>query len=119
RHPSLEMAGRVAGREPRSSTGGVMMMSRRAHLSAGPRPVLAAVAGLLLMTAGARATTFQTINNNADPTFNQLLGINNAGTIAGYFGSGTPAATHPNKGYTIVPPYGQANFTNENFPGSQ
>jgi hypothetical protein len=36
--------------------------------------------------------------------------------IAGYFGSG--AAGHPNKGYTVVPPYGQANFTNENFPGS-
>ena len=34
-----------------------------------------------------------------DPTFNQLLGINNEGRIAGYFGSG--AANHPNKGYTI------------------
>ncbi len=60
--------------------------------------------------------TFQTLNNNADPTFNQLLGINSAGTIAGYFGSG--AAGHPNKGYTLVPPYGQGNYTNENFPGS-
>ncbi len=70
------------------------------------------------------AFNFQTINNNADLTFNQLLSINNAGTIAGYFGSGTPNNTpppftlHPNKGYTVVPPYGQANFTNENFPGS-
>lgn len=60
--------------------------------------------------------TFQTLDNAADPTFNQLLGINNVGTIAGYFGSG--AAGHPNKGYTLVPPYGQGNYTNENFTGS-
>ena len=51
-----------------------------------------------------------------DPTFNQLLGINNEGTIAGYFGSG--AAGHPNKGYTFTPPYTQANFHDENFAGS-
>jgi hypothetical protein len=49
-------------------------------------------------------------------TFNQLLGINNAGVIAGYFGSG--AAGHPNKGYKLFPPYGQGNYANENFPGS-
>jgi hypothetical protein len=49
-------------------------------------------------------------------TFNQDLGINNSGVIVGYFGSG--AAGHPNQGYTVVPPYGQANFTSENFPGS-
>lgn len=60
--------------------------------------------------------TFKTLDDNADPTFNQLLGINNHGKIAGYFGSG--ATGHPNKGYTIVPPYGQNNYTNENFPGS-
>ena len=44
------------------------------------------------------------------------------GRIAGYFGSGmttgAPPVFHPNKGYTIVPPYGQANYSNENFPGS-
>lgn len=63
---------------------------------------------------------FQTLNNNADPTFNQLLGINNHGVIAGYFGSGTVVngTLHPNKGYTLSRPYGQGNYTNENFPGS-
>jgi hypothetical protein len=66
--------------------------------------------------AAAPAYTFQTLNNTNDLTFNQLLGINTAGTIAGYFGSGN--AGHPNKGYTLTPPYGQANYTNENFPGS-
>jgi hypothetical protein len=51
-----------------------------------------------------------------DVTFNQLLGINNEGTIAGYFGSGAPG--HPNKGYTFTPPYNQNDFHNENFLGS-
>jgi hypothetical protein len=51
-----------------------------------------------------------------DVTFNQLLGINNDGTIAGYFGSG--AAGHPNKGYTFTPNYTQKDFHNENVLGS-
>ena len=62
---------------------------------------------------------FTTLDDQADPTFNQLLGINDQGKIAGYFGSGTPANVHPNKGYTLNPPYGQGNYANENFPGSQ
>jgi len=62
------------------------------------------------------AYVFQDIINNGDPTFNQELGINNAGEIAGYFGSGAPG--HPNQGYTVVAPYAQANFTPENVPGS-
>src|SRR3954447_15112522 len=76
-------------------------------------------AGVLAWTTGpAYAITllFQDVINTNDPTFNQELGINNAGMIAGYFGSG--AAGHPNLGYTVVPPFGQANFTAENFPGS-
>ena len=60
--------------------------------------------------------SFKTLNDQADPTFNQLLGINNDGKIAGYFGIGSTA--HPNKGYTLTPPYGQGNYTNENFGGS-
>ena len=59
---------------------------------------------------------FETLDNQNDLTFNQLLGINNEGTIAGYFGSG--AAGHPNKGYLLLSPYGQGNYQNENFPGS-
>src|SRR5579863_5115909 len=76
--------------------------------------MLAAAAGASSVTAA--SYTFKTLNNNADPTFNQLLGINNHGVIAGYYGSG--AAGHPNKGYTLKSPYGQNNYTNENFPGS-
>jgi probable HAF family extracellular repeat protein len=59
---------------------------------------------------------FRTLDDQADPTFNQLLGINNAGTIAGYFGSG--AAGHPNQGYRLLPPHGHGSYQSENFPGS-
>src|SRR5579875_2651982 len=52
---------------------------------------------------------FTTHNDAADPTFNQLLGINNEGTIAGYYGSG--ATGHPNRGYTTRL---GAGFRNEN-----
>jgi hypothetical protein len=62
------------------------------------------------------AATYLTLDNAADATFNQLLGINDKGIIAGYYGSG--AKRHPNKGYTLRPPYAQTNYVNENYPGS-
>jgi len=58
--------------------------------------------------------TFTTLDDPLDPTFNQLLGINDNGVISGYFGSGL--AGHPNKGYLLPPPY--TTYHNENFPGS-
>jgi hypothetical protein len=64
----------------------------------------------------ATAYRFTILDNADDLTFNQLLGINNDGLIAGYFGSG--AQGHPNKGYLLRPPYGQGKYINENFPGS-
>src|SRR5579863_7652620 len=60
---------------------------------------------------------FRSLNDARDLTFNQLLGINNSGVIAGYFGSG--AKGHPNKGYQLFPGYGPRNYANENFPGSK
>src|SRR5439155_22805882 len=71
-------------------------------------------AAALANSQAATAYTFTTLNDQRDPTFNQLLGINNKGVIAGYFGSG--ATGHPNKGYILTPPYTQANYHNENFP---
>jgi hypothetical protein len=64
------------------------------------------------------ASSYQlvTLDNTRDLTFNQLLGINNEGEIAGYFGSG--AQGHPNKGYELDAPFAQGDFRNENFPGS-
>ena len=60
--------------------------------------------------------SFTTLDNPADSTFNQLLGFNNDGIIAGYFGSG--AAGHPNKGYVLVRTRAGFKIMNENFPGS-
>jgi hypothetical protein len=56
--------------------------------------------------------SFQTVINPGDVAFTQLLGINNASRIAGYFGDGTVV---PNNGFTLILPN---NFTPENFPGS-
>jgi len=60
------------------------------------------------------SASFTTIDNPSDPTFNQLLGINDEGVISGYFGSG--AAGHPNQGYTIARPY--TRFVPDKLPGS-
>ncbi len=91
---------------------------RRGAQVLGALALTTASAALLVPAAAHAATTasysFKTINDPADTTFNQLLGINSAGVIAGYFGSG--AANHPNKGYTTSPPY--TNFKNENYPNS-
>jgi hypothetical protein len=57
-----------------------------------------------------------TLNDRRDLTFNQLLGINNQGLIAGYYGSG--AAGHPNKGFVLRSPFAQGDFGSENFPGA-
>jgi hypothetical protein len=55
---------------------------------------------------------FQTVISPGDPGFTQLLGINNSGTIAGYYGDGTVVA---NNGFTLVLPN---NYTPQNFPGA-
>jgi len=59
---------------------------------------------------------FVELGSTRDVTFNQLLGINNKGQIAGYFGSGNGG--HPNKGYEINAPYAQNDIASENFPHS-
>lgn len=64
----------------------------------------------------AQSFTFQTINNPLDKTWNELFGINDAGTIVGYYGRGS--SNHPNQGYTVVPPYDRGSFTPENVPGA-
>jgi hypothetical protein len=82
-----------------------------------PATVLRAFAMVVVFcntSAVAAALNYPDIINASDSTFNQDLGINNGGVIAGYSGSG--ASGHPNKGYTTVPPY--TSFTNENFTGS-
>lgn len=95
-----------------SQYGSSCMSPERLQVALGA--LVVAAAALVARPAAALTFTFQDIINTADPTFNQELGINNSGMIAGYFGSG--AAGHPNQGYTTIPPY--TSFTPENFPGS-
>jgi hypothetical protein len=81
------------------------------------RTLLLAAAAISVMAASAASAqtfTFTTLDNPGDPTFNQLLGINDSGTIVGYFGSG--AAGHPNIGYEIAAPY--TSYTPVMQPGS-
>jgi hypothetical protein len=82
------------------------------------RNIIALAAATILagsVAAHASTLSFTKLDNPADPTFNQLLGIDNAGEIVGYFGiGGTPG--HPNQGYKIIPPY--TSFTNYNYPMS-
>ena len=61
-----------------------------------------------------KSYTFKTVDDPADTTFNQLLGVNGKGIITGYFGSGD--AGHPNKGYRISE-QAITDFVSENFPG--
>lgn len=90
---------------------------RRHHRLLGAAMAATVIASINVAAPAAHAgTIFQTIDNPADPTFNQLFGINNAGTIVGAYGNSSPG--HPNKGYAVTAPYAAGNFTGENFPGS-
>jgi hypothetical protein len=105
----------------KSVTAKARRRARRVAAAAVASGLIAGGALALTTTAASAATlsnstgySFRTIDNPKDLTFNQLLGINDRGEIAGYFGSG--AQGHPNKGY-VIPPFSNT-FINENFPGS-
>ena len=85
-------------------------------LATGAVALAGAASASTLGASHATSYRFATHDNTRDLTFNQLLGINDEGVIAGYFGSG--AQGHPNKGYLLLPPHGQGSYVNENFPGS-
>jgi hypothetical protein len=77
------------------------------------RPLAAQAARTTALRPSA-VVTFTTIDDPTDKTFNQLLGINDDGVISGYYGLGSKG--HPNKGYTIAPPYNT--FVSDNLPTS-
>jgi hypothetical protein len=89
--------------------GVIAMFSLKSTLAAASIAVMACSSAL-----HAQTFTFTTLDNPGDPTFNQLLGINDNGVISGYFGSGMQG--HPNIGYTIAPPY--TSYTPFMQPGS-
>jgi hypothetical protein len=101
RAPRTAAASRAPARPGRAASAGPK--------APGPRPSPAAI-------PVAADYSFGTLNNPGDATFNELLGINNRGHIAGYFGSG--AAGHPNTGYILRPPYHQAKYQKIMVPGS-
>jgi len=73
--------------------------------------LLLSLAALFCMSSAFAATTYsyQTVNYPGD-TFTQLLGIDNAGIVAGYHGVSI------NQGFTYN--VASKKFTSENFPGS-
>lgn len=62
------------------------------------------------------AFRFRTLDDDTDPHFNELLGINNVHELTGFYGHGGLA--HPNRGYEVYPPYHQRNYRGINFPMS-
>ena len=80
-------------------------------------PSASASAGITATANAKPKYVFATYDNHGDKAFNQLLGISNDDEIAGYFGSGAKGS--PNQGYTLLPPYSQASYTAENYPGSR
>ncbi|HLJ66185.1 MAG TPA: hypothetical protein VKX16_02345 [Chloroflexota bacterium] len=96
-------------------------MKKSLRLAAGALVALSVlgtgVRGAVASASHPTAYTYTQITDPVDPTFNQALGINNAGVVAGYYGSGADP-NHPNQGFTVVPPYGANNFASENYPGS-
>jgi hypothetical protein len=86
-------------------------VSRRAPAAAPARPAApsratAASASPARATPATAAYSLRTLDDTGDGAFNQLLGINDNGHIAGHFGSG--AAGHPSRGSAAA---GQAGDT--------
>jgi hypothetical protein len=105
------------------------LKSGRRHRRLGKLARAAVIAGLPLVGAAGIASPalaqtpdasshyqFATVDNQRDTTFNQLLGINRNGVIAGYFGSGLQG--HPNQGYLLYARDGGQRYVNENWPES-
>ena len=90
--------GRVEGdpQEPRRQVGSRRVVAAPPVIGAGavaPRP------GHPHTVPGRPSTNFTTLDNQVDPTFNQLLGINQARTYRRLLRLG--AMGHPNKGYLL------------------
>lgn len=94
-----------------AAAGAALVLPAGAQGVASPTPALLQISPTI-----SAQFAFTTLDDSTDLTFNQLLGINDLGKIAGYYGSGA-SATHPNKGYTIGA-YSGMTFSPENYPGS-
>ena len=99
----------LAGCGPATPAGASATPSGTASTSATP------TSSATTSSSGTRYS-FKTLDNPADLTFNQLLGINNRDVIAGYFGSG--AQNHPNQGYVLNRTLAGFAITSENVKGT-
>ena len=98
----MSIANRIGLRVAAAAVASGAIVAGGLAAAAGPAGASTAAAGRQTSTS----YTFRTLDNARDLTFNQLLGINDHGLIAGDFGSG--AQGHPNKGYLLSPRYTQA-----------
>jgi hypothetical protein len=116
---TLVAAGALAGglvlalRPARAANGKPAAAPPPARKTAGPR---ARSSPRAAASPTADGYSFTTLDDASDPTFNQLLGINNNDHMTGYFGSGAPG--HPSKGYFLRAPYTQSGYVNLNYPHS-
>jgi hypothetical protein len=101
----------IAGAVVAGVAGGAFVLSGSARLSLSDHSTRALSRH---SSHAASSWSFSTLDNQNDPTFNQLLGINNHGQIAGYFGSG--AQGHPNQGYLLNLSRNGSWYANENVP---
>jgi hypothetical protein len=87
-------------------------MERMAIARAGALSLFASVSLACANPAYSNDYTFKTLDNGAGPNFNALLGINDVGTLTGFYGTGTEGSA---RGYRLVPP---STYTPENYPGA-
>jgi hypothetical protein len=94
--------------------GGLALVTSLVGTQAGP--VSAHYSGINTRTTSTRYA-FQLLASPRNPTFTQLLGINDLQVVVGYDGSGQTVngALQPNKGFTLSLP---STFTSHNFPNS-
>lgn len=64
---------------------------------------------------GASGFTYTTVDDEVDPSFNEILGIDDGARLVGFYGSGS--ASDPSVGYIVSPPYQQNDFRKEAYPG--
>jgi hypothetical protein len=114
--PHAKKLARSSARSSKTSRRRTAKWARVAITAAASVIATGAMAGPALAQSAASHYQFRTLDNPADPTFNQLLGINQDGLIAGYFGSGLQG--HPNQGYLLYNRHGRQHYRSENWPES-
>jgi hypothetical protein len=101
-----------------AALGGALVLTLHSPLPRRDRSVPAPVRPMASKVSPPAAAeyTLSTLDSASDLAYNKLLGINNLGHIAGYYGSGQ--AGQRSRGYVLRPPYSQVRYQPISFPGS-